>query len=327
MKKYKLASLSKVALRSIWTTEAQEFTPWLAQSENMELLGEAIGLELELEASEKNVGPFRADILCKDVNSDQWVLIENQLESTDHVHLGQILTYAAGLKALTIVWIAKKFTEEHRATLDWLNEVTDSRINFFGLEIELWKIGNSDPAPKFNVVVEPNDWTNRISEAASTISTEGLSETKKLQWEYWSAFSDFLKKTNSQIRPYKASPQHWLSVSLGRSGIHLSATVNSQKESIAAEVYMGDARAKKFFQQLLEHKEEIEQEVGSPLEWMELPDKKASRIVIRLEKADFEKKTDWPRQHDWIRRQLEALKQSFGMRAKTLEAQNEDKAA
>lgn len=326
MKKYNLASLAKVELRSIWTTEAQEFTPWLAQSENLELLGDAIGLELELEASEKNVGPFRADILCKDVNSEQWVLIENQLESTDHVHLGQILTYAAGLKALTIVWVAKKFTEEHRATLDWLNEVTDSRINFFGLEIELWKIGDSDPAPKFNVVVEPNDWTNRISEAANNISIEDLSDTKKLQLEYWSAFSDFLKKSNSQVRPQKPSPQHWMSFSLGRSGIHLSASVNSQRESIAAEVYIGDGRAKRIFYQLSEHKEEIEQEVGASLEWLELPEKKASRIVVRLENAPFQKKADWSRQHEWLKRKLEALKQAFGLRAKTLEL-SEDEAA
>lgn len=105
--------------------------------ENLELLGKAIGLDLELEAREKYVGPFRADILCKDTGSGNWGLVENQLEQTDHSHLGQLLTYAAGLQAVTIVWVAARFTEEHRAILDWLNAVTEESINFFGLAIEL----------------------------------------------------------------------------------------------------------------------------------------------------------------------------------------------
>lgn len=113
-----LGRLEKVELREVWKTEASDFTPWLAQEQNIELLGETIGIDLEVEAQEKNVGPFRADILCKDTLTDNWVLIENQLERTDHTHLGQLLTYAAGLNAVTIVWIAERFTDEHRATLD-----------------------------------------------------------------------------------------------------------------------------------------------------------------------------------------------------------------
>src|SRR5205823_7927290 len=119
-----LGRLQKVDLREAWTSECSDFTPWLAQEANLQLLGETIGIELELESQEKGVGPFRADILCKDTATDNWVLIENQLERTDHTHLGQLITYAAGLNAVTIVWIADRFTEEHRAALDWLNEHT-----------------------------------------------------------------------------------------------------------------------------------------------------------------------------------------------------------
>src|SRR5882724_4545695 len=151
-----LGRLQKIDLREAWLSEASDFTPWLAEPENLKLLGEAIGIELECEAQEKDVGPFRADILCKDTTTDSWVLIENQLERTDHCHLGQLLTYAAGLTTVTIVWLAQRFTEEHRAALDWLNERTDEKINFFGLEVELWKIGDSPIAPKFNVVCKPN---------------------------------------------------------------------------------------------------------------------------------------------------------------------------
>ena len=164
-----LGRLHKVDLREAWASESSGFTPWLAQEESLQLLGEAIGIELELESQEKNVGPFRADILCKDTATDNWVLIENQLEKTDHSHLGQLLTYAAGLNAVTIVWIAERFTEEHRAALDWLNEHTDETINCFGLEIELWRIGDSTIAPKFNIISQPNDWSRTVKTAAAPI--------------------------------------------------------------------------------------------------------------------------------------------------------------
>ena len=137
-----LSKLKKVELREVWPTEDKNFTPWLAEEENLSLLGETLGLELELEAQEINVGDFRADILCKN-EDDSWVVIENQFEKTDHDHLGKILTYAAGLDARTVVWIAEEFREEHRAALDRLNETTDERFHYFGIEIKAWKIGDS----------------------------------------------------------------------------------------------------------------------------------------------------------------------------------------
>jgi hypothetical protein len=147
-----LGRLEAVDIRAVWTDEAREFTPWLAGEANLKLLGDTIGLDLELEAQEKQVGPFRADIPCKDTVTGAWVLIENQLERTDHTHLGQLMTYAAGLDAVTIVWIAERFTDEHRAALDWLNHVTNGTVNFFGLETQVWRIGDSAMAPKFNIV-------------------------------------------------------------------------------------------------------------------------------------------------------------------------------
>ena len=151
----KLGRLERVKLREAWSTEAQDFTPWLAREENLAILSETLEVELQPEAQEKSVGPFRADILCRNADDGgTWVLIENQLERTDHLHLGQLLTYAAGLNAVTICWIAASFTDEHRAALDWLNEITDERFHFFGLEVELWRIGDSEPAPKFNPRLE-----------------------------------------------------------------------------------------------------------------------------------------------------------------------------
>ncbi len=133
-----IGTLQNVDLRNVWEHEAHNFTPWLAEHQNLERLGDAVGMKLEPESQEEPVGPFRADILCRDVTTDSWVLIENQLERTDHNHLGQVLTYAAGLDVATIIWIAKQFTEEHRATLDWLNEKTSQGLSFIGVELELW---------------------------------------------------------------------------------------------------------------------------------------------------------------------------------------------
>ena len=137
MTRVTLGRLEPVELRDIWRSEAAGFTPWLARPENLSVLGETLGIDLELEAQERSVGPFRADILCKDIATDSWVLVENQLERTDHSHLGQLLTYASGLEAVTIVWVAAQITDEHRSTLDWLNRITDARFRFFGLEVEL----------------------------------------------------------------------------------------------------------------------------------------------------------------------------------------------
>jgi len=193
-----LGRLRRIDLRQVWLSEPGGFTPWLAQEENLRLVGETIGIDLELESQEKAVGPFRADILCKDTATDQWVLIENQLERTDHLHLGQLITYAAGLQAINIVWVAQRFTEEHRAALDWLNEQTDDHINFFGLEIELWQIGDSQIAPKFNVVSQPNEWTRTVHK--SVANSGPLSEYRALQLEFWTSYKQYLESSNSPLR-------------------------------------------------------------------------------------------------------------------------------
>ncbi len=140
-----LGALARVGLRQVWGVEHRSFTPWLAA--HLDLLGEAIDIPLSLKGQETDIGTFRADILAKDTATGQAVLIENQLERTDHTHLGQLITYAAGVRAGVVVWIADTFTDEHRAALDWLNESTPDSIKFFGVEIELWRIGESQIAP------------------------------------------------------------------------------------------------------------------------------------------------------------------------------------
>ncbi len=299
----KLGRLTKIDdLRDIWQNEAGDFTPWLAAEENITLLGDTIGLELEVEGQEQNVGPFRADILCKDTANNNWVLIENQLERTDHNHLGQLLTYAAGLEAVTIVWVAQRFTDEHRAALDWLNEKTDDDVNFFGLEIELWKIGDSDIAPKFNIISKPNDWSRTIK---TTVEKAEISETKKMQHNYWSTFRNFVEESGSFIKCQKPLPQHWTNISIGRSNFYLVVRMNTRDKQIG--IYLNVAGPeKKSYYKILEnkYKNHIEQQIGMPIDWRELPDAKESHLEIYFE-ADPGDQNDWIRQHQWLKDNLE----------------------
>ena len=315
-----LGRLSKVDLRDTWKSEAQDFTPWLAQEENLALLGDTLGIDLELEAVEQSVGPFRADILCKDTLSEDWVLVENQLERTDHTHLGQLITYAAGLDAVTIVWIAARAAEEHRAACDWLNEITASEVRFFLLEVELWKIGDSPAAPKFNVVSKPNDWSRGASGAQRNVGSGEITDMKALQQAYWKTLNGIIDARNGPIRSRSARPQHWQNYSIGRSGFRLTATVNSRENRIRAELFMYSDDAKAFFHLLAQQKTAIEEEFGSPLEWDSLPTRKGARISISREGEDFSQVENWPEQHEWFATTLEKIHRVFAGRIRNLDA-------
>lgn len=311
-----LSRLSKVDLREVWLSEASDFTPWLATEDNLSLLGDTIGIDLELEAQEKNVGPFRADILCKDTVDGHWVLIENQLERTDHTHLGQLITYAAGLKAVTIVWIAQRFTDEHRAAIDWLNDVTGEQISFFGIEVELWRIGDSDVAPKFNLVSKPNDWTKSVSEHIG----EALSTVRQLQLEFWTGLREYILEQSNLIRPQKPLPQNWATFAIGRAGFALNTTINTRDNRLTVELTIGSDDAKAYFHLLHDQKRAIEAEIGEKLDWRELPEKKHSYIVLSREDIDPENRKEWPNYFAWLKNGLEKFHQALSWRVKELDA-------
>ena len=293
----KLGTIKKIDLRDVWSSEASDFTPWLAKDENIALLGEAIGLELEVESQEKNVGPFRADILARDLTSNHYVLIENQLEQTNHNHLGQIMTYAAGLDAFSIIWIAKSFTEEHRAALDWLNRITEENINFFGIEIEVIQIGDSLPAPQFKVVAKPNDWSKSVRSSASTGE---LTDTKLKQQQYWTEFKEYVEKNGLPFKVQKPSPQHWTNIALGRSNFYLSLTVNSQSHIICINLEIGGARAKEHFDKLRDlYEEDSKEHISADIEWLRLDDRKS--CMVKLSKSfNFTDESSRDEQYAWF---------------------------
>lgn len=320
-----LGRLTQVPLRSAWESEASHFTPWLAQPENISILGDAIGIQLEVEAEEKDVGPFRADILCKDTTTDAWVLIENQLDKTDHKHLGQIITYASGLEAVVIIWIAEKFTDEHRGALDWLNQLASKKLQCFGIEIELLRIDDSPPAPRFNVVARPNDWTRGVSTGANQLEDSDITPGKRQQVDFWNDFAAFLRMQKTALKPRKSAPRHWMDFALGRAGIHLSAVFSNTDKSdqnaggeVRAEVLIKDAsRGPTWYKQLEGEHESIEREFGEPLQWIQNPDAVQRKIFVRLS-ADVSNRVEWPRLHSWLFEKLDRLYLVFADRVRRL---------
>lgn len=309
-------------LREVWLSEAADFTPWLAKPENLIILGETLGIDISLEAQERRVGPFRADILCKDLGTDSWVLIENQLERTDHGHLGQLLTYAAGLEAVTIVWVAALFTDEHRATLDWLNKITDESFRFFGAEIELWRIGSSPVAPRFNIVAKPNDWARSVARAKRVIDDGELSDRQTSQRDYWAALHQALNTQHGPVLGNRTpQPRTWMNYSIGRAGFFLVATMVPAKKEIRAELYIDGTNPKVLFRMLRQQKADIERELGYPLEWEELPSRRACRVSTYLRPADADDRTDWARQHQWLATRLNELHRALAQRVRTLDAE------
>ncbi len=296
-----ISRLTKVSLREAWPHEAADFTPWLAKPENLELLGDAIGMKLELEAEEKSVGPFRADIVCRDLVRGAFVLIENQLECTDHSHLGQLLTYAAGLEVTTIVWIAKSFTDEHRAAIDWLNNKTPSDISLFGLEIEVWRIGDSAMAPKFNIVCQPNDWSRSVTASIHN------SELRQFCTEYWSGVLFALQEMGmNQVNSRPAGKQD-MTFDVGWNEFVLKAYFSRVKKKLGVWVGCRGPDGSSNFELLKRSTKEIEAALDGPLDWSVDELKNTGSCVFYISGYDANDRADWVKQHRLIAEKLRSL--------------------
>jgi len=271
----KLGKLKKLELRDYWKHEALHFTQWLAETENLSQLGDEIGLDITLIQTEARVGSFAVDILASEETTGKKIVIENQLEATNHSHLGQVLTYAAVLEAEYIVWVVREARDEHKQAIEWLNEHTDEKINIFLVQIELWQIGNSEPAPKFMIACRPNDWAKSVR-SANTTSNE-LTETKLWQLEFWQQLRAYAATEKPPLKLRTPRPQHWYDVAIGRSDCHIGLTVMLSENKVGVELYIPNS--KELFHALHSNRTEIEQKIGlGPLLWQELPEKKASRI-------------------------------------------------
>jgi len=301
-----LGTLKQVDLRAAWKREANDFTAWLALEENLSLLGDAIGCDLKLVQVEAEVGDFSADILAEEQNTGRKIIVENQLEVTDHSHLGQIITYASGYNAGVIVWVVKDVREEHRQAIDWLNNHTDDTVEFYLIKIELWQIGDSPCAPKFDIVCKPNDWARTVKGTPS--GNQELTKTKLTQLEFWTQFKEYAQQHHSKLRAQKPHPQHWTIVSIGSSEASASLTINSREDLFGVELYIPNS--KELYERLSAKKDDIERDLGETLQWMPLPEKKASRIKLTTT-GSFDDRECWESHFEWLLKNAELFQTVF----------------
>lgn len=302
----KLSKLEEIEdLRTVWPHEAQDFTPWLAKEENIEILSDAIGIDISINETESSVGDFSLDVLASEVGTDKKIIIENQLEDTNHDHLGKLITYASGKSANIIIWLVKHAREEHKAAIEWLNNHTDDEIGFFLCEIKLYRIGNSDPAVKFEVVEKPNDWTKEIKKK------NNINETQQQRYDYWVAFQNYAFQNKEFSRNFsRRSPSfdHWMNYSIGSSKYWISVGQLHSRNEITVEFSIN--KDKELFRSLFANKESIEKECELNFEWKELPEKKASRIITKCN-VDFKDKAQWNNQFEWTMNAMLKIKKVF----------------
>lgn len=278
-----IGKLSEIDVRELWKHEQYDFSRWLSKPENIEYLNEILGLTLTEVNREVYVGPYRCDIVAKDETSGITVIIENQLEGTNHEHLGKIITYASGLGAKVMVWIVKEAKEEHRAAIEWLNNNTNSDVNFFLLEIHAYRIGDSDPAPKFEIIEKPNDFVKRGNNKVKDGEMD-KSESERLM--FWEQFNKVIINRGKPFNVRKASTDHWYDVAIGTSEAHISINLVNKDGVIVVELYIDDN--KELFDKLIGNKDAIEGDLGKKLSWDRLDNRKACRIKYRIAGLNFD---------------------------------------
>ena len=291
-----LSKLIKLPLRTIWKHEAQDFTKWLAAEENLALLSETIGITLANPQTEVGVGKFNVDILADDEDNNRKVIIENQIEKTNHDHLGKLITYASGLNAELCIWIVAKAQEEHEQAIQWLNENTTENANFFLIEIEAWQIGESLPAAKFNIVTKPNDWAKIIKQSGR--GDNKVTDFRLQQKDFWDKVREYGEENCQYIRSWRnARPQQWHDIAIGLTQAHLRATVNSRETCVVMDFYI--PKDTSLFRTLEAKRSDIENELGYALEWRELPEKKASSMGVK-QSGDFQDESQQDELAKWI---------------------------
>ena len=284
----KLGKLTEVNVRDLWKHEQYDFSAWLAKEENITELGDVIGLNLVDVNAEVYVGSYRCDLVAKDETTGIKVIIENQLEATNHDHLGKIITYASGLDAKVVVWVVKEAREEHRSAIEWLNNNTLSDIAFFLIEIHAYKIGDSLPAAKFEMIEKPNDF---IKNTKGSNSNGELNKSQAERLEFWEQFNAVVLEKGKPFSIRKASTDHWYDVALGITAAHIGITLVNKEHIIGVEVYINDDKA--LFDSLFEKKAEIEEQTGMSFCWERLEGKKASRIKYSIPGLDFDNHSNY----------------------------------
>jgi hypothetical protein len=310
MEDTKLGQIKKLDLRKVWKNEERDFSRWLSNKENLTLLSAEIGVDIKLIETEAKIGNgnFEVDILAEEEGGGRKIIIENQLETTNHDHLGKLITYASGYDANIIIWIFKDIREEHRQAIDWLNENSSEELAFFGIKLELWQIDNSAPAPKFQIINKPNEWAKILKQGKGS---NELTETKLKQLDFWTKFKSFAQE-RTKISLQTPRPQHWFDISIGFSEAHIGLTVNTRDERLGCEITSN----KNLFEELKKQKNEIEKELGLQLDWRERDS--VCRIVVYRDNFDIENNTEMERYFDWLLNTALSFRKVFGVYIKKI---------
>lgn len=285
----KLGKLEEIDIRKVWAHEQYDFSKWLASEDNIKELGDTLNLSLTDVETEKFVGNYRCDILCKDEITGKAVLIENQLEATNHDHLGKIITYASGLDATVVIWIVSSARAEHASAIEWLNKHTDDEISFFLVEIHAYKIGDSEPAPQFKIIEQPNDFAKSIKIVSKN---SDISDAERNRLEFWTLLNDILEQRNKPFNKRKPTTDHWYSVAMGSSECHISIDLVNKEHKIRVGVWIDDN--KELYDHFYAHKEKIENSCGFELYWDRLDNKKAALACTYIQGLDFDNHDNYP---------------------------------
>ena len=283
-----IGKLKEVELRNLWKHEQYDFSEWLSQNENIELLNDILGLTLTDISKEVYVGSYRCDLVAVDESSGIKVIIENQLESSNHEHLGKIITYASGLDAQVVVWIVKNAKEEHRSAIEWLNNNTNSDINFFLIELHAYKIGDSLPAPYFEIIEKPNDFikNNKVNG-----NKNELNKSQSERLIFWNRFNEILIDKGKPFNVRKATTDHWYDVAIGSSSSHISIELINKEKHVRIGLYMVDD--KEYFDKLFANKDTIETQLGIKLEWQRECSGNVSRVKYKLTGLDYDNHSNY----------------------------------
>ena len=273
-----LGKLEKIELREVWRHEALDFTRWLAKKENIAILSKEIGIDIEVIETEMSVGRYNVDIYARDIESNKRIVIENQLENTNHDHLGKMLVYAAGLDADIAIWVVKDVNEEHRQAIEWLNDNSFEKVNIFLVKVELWQIDNSPIAPKFQVICEPNNWAKVLKQQ----SKDNITDLELRQMEYWQGFVDYAKSKDKTYISQRPSIYNWYVIRIGSTDykIKLVHSVNSDIMRCQLEIFNDS-----IYKKLEQYRTEIDNKING-LEWEYLEDRKVNRISCNNSSKD-----------------------------------------
>ena len=310
-----LGTLYRVDPRDVWKHEEHDFTPWLAG--NIDTLAGILGMELEIVEREADVGDFAVDLVARDLGRDRVVVIENQLDPTDHKHLGQLITYAAGLEAGVVICVSREFREEHRQALDWLNRGDGATTEYFGVVLELLRVDGSLPAVNFRLVAWPNNWSRRPRTPGGQ---EEVSGKRAAYQEFFQQLIDELREKHNFTNAKAGQPQNWYSFSTGSRGFQYGANFCG-KGQVRAEVYIDlrdGTKNEVVFDTLLADREAIEQAFGEPLSWERLDGKRACRVACyRI--GSIEDSAEALEQHRrWLIERLLVFKRVLGPRLPAL---------